>query len=248
MPCWACAASIVLLADAAGEPAAPAQRHPEIAHGKRSVPCLPGRRPSASGDRGPGDLPPELRRGGGDPAARVTVPRPGMPDLTVSRPGPRRATSAARTWAARGGVVLDPRRCHRPDRPRPARPGRTAWSAGTSRSRWPGPATGSRDRPSPPTRPRGDVEIRGGVRLVDREGPLGDRRLPRPGPRGPPPSPPVTVDAEEVQYLYKERQGRLHREAARDAHPGGRRAHLPQARGRERRARGASARPSARAT
>lgn len=96
--------------------------------------------------------------------ARVTVPRPGMPDLSVSAPE-LQGNLAARTWSARGGVVLT-----RGDAVARTPSARWAESDGVVRGDEPVELTGPGYRLSGPAfvaDPRtGDVEIRGGVRLV----------------------------------------------------------------------------------
>jgi hypothetical protein len=96
--------------------------------------------------------------------ARVTVPRPGMPDLTVAAPE-LTGDLGARTWAARGGVVLT-----RGDATVRTPTARWAEADGMVRGDEPVEVTGPAYRLAGPAfiaDPRsGDVEIRGGVRLV----------------------------------------------------------------------------------
>ena len=95
---------------------------------------------------------------------RVTVPRPGMPDLAVSAPE-LTGDLGARTWSARGGVVLT-----RGDAT--ARTPSASWAEadGMVRGDEPVVVTGPTYRLAGPAftaDPRtGDVDIRGGVRLV----------------------------------------------------------------------------------
>jgi hypothetical protein len=99
-------------------------------------------------------------------AARVTVPRPGMPDLAVSAPE-LVGDLGARAWSARGGVVLT-----RGDATARTPTARWAESDGIVRGDEPVELTGPGYRLAGPAftaDPRtGDVEIRGGVRLVAR--------------------------------------------------------------------------------
>ena len=96
--------------------------------------------------------------------ARVTVPRPGMPALAVSAPE-LEGDLAARTWAARGGVVLT-----RGDTTARTPTARWAEGDGMVRGDEPVEVTGPTYRLTGPAfvaDPRsGDVEIRGGVRLT----------------------------------------------------------------------------------
>ena len=97
-------------------------------------------------------------------AARVTVPRPGMPALAVSAPE-LTGDLGARTWAARGGVVLT-----RGDATARTPSARWAEADGMVRGDEPVEVTGPTYRLAGPAftaDPRtGDVDIRGGVRLV----------------------------------------------------------------------------------
>ncbi len=97
-------------------------------------------------------------------AAQVTVPRPGLPDLAVSAPE-LEGDLGARTWAARGGVVLT-----RGDAVARTPTARWAEADGIVRGDEPVEVTGPSYRLAGPAftaDPRsGDVEIRGGVRLV----------------------------------------------------------------------------------
>jgi hypothetical protein len=107
------------------------------------------------------------RRSSGDVEAsgvHVTVPRPGMPDLVVSAPA-LTGDLGARTWAAGGGVVLT-----RGDSTARTPTARWAEADGMVRGDDPVEVTGPAYRLAGPAftaDPRsGDVEIRGGVRLV----------------------------------------------------------------------------------
>jgi hypothetical protein len=94
----------------------------------------------------------------------VTVPRPDMPDLAVSAPA-LTGDLEARTWAAAGGVVLT-----RGDATARTPTARWAEADGMVRGDEPVTVTGPAYRlggPAFTADPRsGDVEIRGGVRLV----------------------------------------------------------------------------------
>ncbi len=96
--------------------------------------------------------------------ARVTVPRPGMPDLAVAAPE-LEGDLAARTWTARGGVVLT-----RGDAIARTPTARWAESDGLVRGDEPVEVTGPGYRLAGPAfvadPGSGDVEIRGGVRLT----------------------------------------------------------------------------------
>jgi hypothetical protein len=96
--------------------------------------------------------------------ASVTVPRPGMPDLAVSAPE-LEGDLGARTWVARGGVVLT-----RGDATARTPTARWAESDGMVRGDETVEVTGPTYRLSGPAftaDPRsGDLAIRGGVRLV----------------------------------------------------------------------------------
>lgn len=96
--------------------------------------------------------------------ARVTIPRPGMPDLSIEAPE-LRGDLGARTWAARGGVVLT-----RGDAVARTPSARWAESDGIVRGDEPVELTGPGYRLTGPAFTAdpgtGDVDVRGGVRLV----------------------------------------------------------------------------------
>jgi hypothetical protein len=96
--------------------------------------------------------------------ARVTVPRPGMPDLAVAAPE-LEGDLAARRWTARGGVVLT-----RGDATARTPTARWDESDGLVRGDEPVEVTGPGYRLAGPAfvadPGSGDVEIRGGVRLT----------------------------------------------------------------------------------
>jgi hypothetical protein len=159
----ACFASILLLAGCdAAEPTAPA-RPPEVSLENVQFRAWRGPELAASGaaDRA------VYRRDDGTvvaSTARVTVPRPGTPDLSVAAPE-LRGNLEGRTWSARGGVVLT-----RGDAIARTPSARWAESDGIVRGDEPVELTGPGYRLSGPSftaDPRtGDVDIRGGVRLV----------------------------------------------------------------------------------
>jgi len=96
--------------------------------------------------------------------ARVTLPAPGAPDLTVAAPV-LVGDLAARTWSARGGVVLE-----RGDTTANTASARYAGQDGLVRGDEPVVVTGPGYRLAGPAftadPATGDVEIHGGVRLV----------------------------------------------------------------------------------
>ncbi len=97
-------------------------------------------------------------------AARVTLPGQGTPDLTVAAPA-LVGDLAARTWSASGGVVLE-----RGDATARTASARYAGSDGMVRGDEPVEVVGPGYRLAGPSftadPSTGDVEIRGGVRLV----------------------------------------------------------------------------------
>ena len=97
-------------------------------------------------------------------SARVTLPGQGTPDLTVAAPV-LAGDLAARTWSARGGVVLE-----RGDATARTASARYAGADGIVRGDEPVEVVGSGYRLAGPSftadPATGDVEIRGGVRLV----------------------------------------------------------------------------------
>jgi hypothetical protein len=94
----------------------------------------------------------------------VTVPRPGLPDLAVSAPA-MTGDLGARTWKARGGVVLT-----RGDATARTPTARWAEADGMVRGDEPVEVTGPGYRLAGPAftadPTTGNLEIRGGVRLV----------------------------------------------------------------------------------
>ena len=159
----ACAASIPLVAGcAAGEPPGKPSP-PEVGLEEVHFRAWRGAALAASGtaDRA------VYRRTSGEVEAsgvRVTVPRPGLPDLAVSAPA-LTGDLGARTWAGGGGVVLT-----RGDAVARTPTARWAEADGLVRGDEPVEVTGPAYRLAGPAftaDPRsGDVEIRGGVRLV----------------------------------------------------------------------------------
>ena len=142
--------------------------------------------PSASGTASQATY----RRNSGEVEAatvRVTLPGNGAPDLTLAAPV-LVGDLAARSWSARGSVVLE-----RGDVTARTATARYSGADGVVRGDEPVEVVGPGYRLAGPSftadPATGDAEIRGGVRLA-----------------ASPPSPPVTVDADEVQYLYKERK------------------------------------------
>jgi hypothetical protein len=97
-------------------------------------------------------------------SARVTLPGHGTPDLTVAAPV-LVGDLAARTWSARGGVVLE-----RGDATARTATARYAGADGIVRGDEPVEVVGPGFRLAGPSftadPATGDVEIRGGVRLV----------------------------------------------------------------------------------
>jgi lipopolysaccharide export system protein LptC len=164
---WGCAASILILAGCgASEPVAPGSE-PEIRLETVEFRAYRGADASASGRAAQA----VYRRESGQVEASdalVTLPNPGAPDLTVTAPV-LVGDLAARTWSARGGVVLV-----RGDAT--ARTASARYSAQDGRVRGDEPVevsgpgyrlAGPAFTADPAT---GDVEIRGGVRLVVRTG------------------------------------------------------------------------------
>jgi hypothetical protein len=122
-----------------------------------------GADPSASGTASQGTY----RRNSGEieaASARVTLPGQGTPDLTVIAPI-LVGDLAARTWSARGGVVLE-----RGDTTARTGSARYAGADGIVRGDEPVEVVGPGYRLAGPSftadPATGDVEIRGGVRLV----------------------------------------------------------------------------------
>jgi lipopolysaccharide export system protein LptC len=100
--------------------------------------------------------------------ARVTLPGRGTPDLTIAAPV-LVGDLSARTWSARGGVVLE-----RGDAVARTASARYAGADGKVRGDEPVEVTGPGYRLAGPSfvadPASGDVEIRGGVRLVAAKG------------------------------------------------------------------------------
>ncbi len=160
---FACAASIILLSGCTGgePPARPPP--PEVTLEHVAFRAWRGPEPRASGtaDRA------TYRKDSGEVVAvgaHAIVPRPGVPDLAVSAPE-LQGDLGARAWKARGGVVLT-----RGDATARTPSARWAESDGIVRGDEPVEVTGPSYRLAGPAftadPTTGNVEIRGGVRLV----------------------------------------------------------------------------------
>lgn len=159
----ACFASILLLAGCGVDAPTPEARPPEVV--LESVQFRAWRGPDLAAS-GAADRTVYRRDTGAvvASAARVTVPRPGMPGLSVAAPE-LVGDLGAKTWSARGGVVLT-----RGDATARTSTARWAESDGIVRGDDPVELAGPGYRLSGPAftaDPRtGDVNVRGGVRLV----------------------------------------------------------------------------------
>ena len=164
-PLVGCAMSIAALSIVGCEPAGPAPEHrpPEVALDGVRFRAWRGPELAASGTAARAVY---LRDSGRVDAsdARVTIPRPGAPDLEVTAPS-LHGDLPARAWRASGGVVLT-----RGDATARTPSARWAESDGMVRGDEAVVLSGPGYRlegPSFTADPRtGDVDVRGGVRLV----------------------------------------------------------------------------------